>query len=114
MPRRWLLEPVLAIALGMAAACSRPSDATPREAAHRPDIELAPDTETIPGRVPPGATLGTLLVRHNLMAPDVEGMLAAIEGIFDARRVRAGQPYRLERAFDGRARVFEYESPKQT
>jgi murein DD-endopeptidase MepM/ murein hydrolase activator NlpD len=109
MLRHWLLVPVMALALGASTACSRPSDATPREVVHRPDIELAPDSETIPGHVPTGATLGTLLVRHNLVPPDVEGMLAALEGIFDARRVRAGQPYRLERAFDGRARLFEYE-----
>ena len=106
--RHWLLLPVIALATSLS-ACSRPSDATPRKVVHRPDIELAPDSETIPGQVPAGATLGTLLVRHELVPPDVEGMLAAIEGIFDARRVRAGQPYRLERAFDGRARLFEYE-----
>lgn len=104
----WLHVPVIAL-LCVSAACDRASDATPREVVHRPDIELAPDSETIPGRVPAGATLGTLLVRHELVPPDVEGMLAAIEGIFDARRVRAGQPYRLERALDGRARLFEYE-----
>jgi murein DD-endopeptidase MepM/ murein hydrolase activator NlpD len=109
MARHWLLMPAMAIALGMSTACGRASDATPREVVPRPDIELAPDSETIPGRVPSGATLGTLLVRHELVAPDVEGMLAAIEGIFDARRVRAGQPYTLERALDGRARRFEYE-----
>ncbi len=107
--RRWLLLPVTALALNVSAACGRPSDATPRKTEHRPDIELAPDSETIPGQVPAGTTLGTLLVKHQLASPEVEGMLAAIEGIFDARRVRAGQPYRLERAFDGRARLFEYE-----
>lgn len=106
--RHWLLPPVIALAMSMC-ACGRPTDATPRRVEHRPDIELAPDSETIPGQVPSGATLGTLLVRHQLLPPDVEGMLAAIEGIFDARRVRAGQPYRLERGFDGRARLFEYE-----
>ena len=107
--RHWLPLPVIALAMCVSAGCGRQSDATPRTVEHRPDIELAPDSETIPGQVPAGATLGTLLVRHQLVPPDVEGMLAAIEGIFDARRVRAGQPYRLERAFDGRARVFEYE-----
>src|SRR5512134_275914 len=108
MPRQWLLVPLIAMAVG-ACACDRESDATPAVAASKPDIELPPDSETIPGTVPPGATLGTLLVRHNLTSPDVEGMLAAIEGIFDARRVRAGQPFVLERTFDGRARRFEYE-----
>jgi murein DD-endopeptidase MepM/ murein hydrolase activator NlpD len=108
MPRRWLVVPVLALAVG-AGACERAPETTAPEPSSKPDVELAADSETIPGQVPPGATLGTLLVRHDLAPPDVEGMLAAIEGIFDARRVRAGQPYRLERTFDGQARRFEYE-----
>lgn len=99
----------LALMAALPTGCSRPSDATPRPGATRPDIELAPDTTLIPGRVPPGATLGALLTRHDLASADVEGMLASIEGVFDARRVRTGQPYRVERADDGRARLFEYE-----
>lgn len=109
MARHRLPLSALALALCVTSACGRASDATPREVVQRSDIELAPDRVSIPGRVPPGATLGALLTRHELVPPDVEGMLAAIEGIFDARRVRAGQPYRLERALDGRARLFEYE-----
>lgn len=109
MARRWLLVPVMAMAVG-ACASDRASDAPePSASASKPDIELAPDSETIAGQVPPGATLGTLLVRHDLISADVEGMLAAIEGMFDVRRIRAGQPYLLERAFDRQARRFEYE-----
>jgi len=99
----------LALLAGLTTGCHRaaePATPAPRD---RPDIDLAPDTTLIPGVVPAGATLGTLLVRHDLVAEDVEGMLASIEGIFDARRVRTGQPYRVERADDGRARLFEYE-----
>jgi murein DD-endopeptidase MepM/ murein hydrolase activator NlpD len=108
MSRHWLFTLLLAMAI-CAGGCGRASDATPTAAAAKPDVELAPDSETIPGEVPPGATLGSLLVRHDLKPPEVEGMLAAIEGIFDARRVRAGQPYLLERALDGTARRFDYE-----
>jgi murein DD-endopeptidase MepM/ murein hydrolase activator NlpD len=99
----------LVAAAALAAGCSRQTDATPLRPADRPDIELAADSELIPGHVPSGATLGSLLARHNLSPNDVEAMLASIEGIFDARRVRTGQPYRLERTSDGRARFFEYE-----
>ena len=109
MARHWFAVPVMALTLGAAGACQRAADESEKTAVARPDVELAPDSETIPGEVPAGATLGTLLVRHDLLPPDVEGMLAAIEGIFDARRVRAGQPYQLERTFDGRVRRFEYE-----
>ena len=53
--------------------------------------------------------MGSLLVRLGLAADDVEGMLASDRGIFDARRVRTGQAYRVERSDDGRARLFEDE-----
>jgi murein DD-endopeptidase MepM/ murein hydrolase activator NlpD len=36
-------------------------------------------------------------------------MLASLEGVFDARRVRDGQSWRLERTDTGRTRAFEYE-----
>lgn len=101
---------MLAAAAMGAAACSLPSDATTRPVATGgPDVELAPDSVMIPSRVPPGATLGSLLSRHQLASGEVEAMLAALEGAFDARRVRTGQPYRIDRAVDGRVRLFEYE-----
>lgn len=93
----------------VAGACTQRPETASRTRPARPDIDLAPDSQLIPGRVPPGTTLGGLLSRHGLLTDDVEGMLASIEGIFDARRVRAGQPYRLERADSGRVRLFEYE-----
>ena len=91
------------------AGCGRFSDVESHAASRRPDIELASDSELIAGHVPPGVTLGSLLTRHRLAAADVEGMLASIEGIFDARRVRTGQAYRVERSDQGRAWLFEYE-----
>jgi len=91
------------------AGCGRFSDVESHAVSRRPDIELASDTELIAGHVPPGATMGSLLSRHGLVPADVEGMLASIEGIFDARRVRTGQAYRVERSDQGRAWLFEYE-----
>jgi murein DD-endopeptidase MepM/ murein hydrolase activator NlpD len=93
----------------IASACAPAPERAHEARQARPDIDLAPDSELIPGRVPAGATLGALLTRHGLPTDDVEGMLASIDGIFDARRVRAGQPYRLERTHGGRVRFFEYE-----
>ena len=99
----------LALLAGLTTGCHRAAEPATPVPPGRPDIELVADSTLIPGEVPPGATLGTLLSRHDLVPDDVEGMLASIEGIFDARRVRTGQPYRVERADDGRARLFEYE-----
>jgi murein DD-endopeptidase MepM/ murein hydrolase activator NlpD len=103
-----ILWALVAAAL-VAGACAQGPETASRTRPARPDIDLAPDSQLIPGRVPPGTTLGGLLSRHGLLTDDVEGMLASIDGIFDARRVRAGQPYRLERADSGRVRLFEYE-----
>ena len=108
MPRTGITLGLLVIAV-LGNSCGRASDATPHTRSARPDIDLAADSELIPGRVPEGATMGSLLARQGLMPDDVEGMLASIEGIFDARRVRTGQPYRVERTPEGRARLFEYE-----
>ena len=100
---------ILAFYALLGASCSGVSDATPHQTGTRPDIELAADSELLAGRVPEGATMGSLLGRQGLVPDDVEGMLASLEGIFDARRVRTGQAYRVERTFEGRVRLFEYE-----
>ncbi len=108
MPRTGTTLGLLAAAL-LGASCGRVSDATPHPQRARPDIELGADTELIAGHVPEGATMGSLLARQGMLLAEVEGMLASLEGIFDARRVRAGQAYRVERSTEGRARLFEYE-----
>jgi murein DD-endopeptidase MepM/ murein hydrolase activator NlpD len=91
------------------AGCERASTATPRRDRISADVFLPADSELISGHVPPGAVLGTLLSRNLPHPADVEGMLASLEGVFDARRVHAGQAYRFDRADDGRPRLFEYE-----
>ena len=108
MPQRRIALGLLAAAL-LGASCDRVSDATPHTPQPRPDIELTPDSELIAGHVPDGATMGSLLAGQDLVPDDIEGMLASIEGIFDARRVRTGQAFRVERSTEGGVRLFEYE-----
>ncbi len=108
MPRHGILLGLVVLAL-LGASCGRAFDSTSRPNDAQPDIDLAADSELRAGRVPGGATIGSLLTRQGLVPDDVEGMLASIEGIFDARRVRAGQAYRIDRTHDGRVRLFEYE-----
>ena len=101
--------PALLLVTFVGAGCGQVSDGKSHAATGRPDIELASDSELIPGHVPHGATMGSLLTRQGVVSADVEGMLASIEGIFDARRVRTGQAYRVERSDQGRVWLFEYE-----
>jgi murein DD-endopeptidase MepM/ murein hydrolase activator NlpD len=104
------LPSILVLATLLAAGCTR-DDAplvSSRGAVHE-DIWLAPDSEIVPGRVPPDSTFVSLLRDARLYADDVEGLVAAADRVFDLRRVRAGQAWRLERASDGRVRRLEYE-----
>jgi len=102
---RFRFASVLAACAGVA-ACSR---AAPATAPVRADIVLAADSEIIPGRVARGATFGAMLSEHDLHAQDIDGVLAAMSGVFDLRDVRAGQAWRFERTQDGCVRYLEYE-----
>ena len=73
------------------------------------DLELAADSEMVPGRVPASATLAGMLAPHNLHTADVTGVVAAVTRVFDLRTLRAGQPWRFERTLDGCVRHLEYE-----
>jgi murein DD-endopeptidase MepM/ murein hydrolase activator NlpD len=73
------------------------------------DIFLTPDTEVIRGVVPRNTTLDALLRVHGLAAHAVERLVVAARSRFDPRRLRASQPFTLERTIDGDLRRFEYE-----
>jgi murein DD-endopeptidase MepM/ murein hydrolase activator NlpD len=63
----------------------------------------------IAGTVPSGRTLGAILSAFDLHEPDRHALVDAVQRVFDVRRLRVGQPFRLDRLFDGRVRSFEYE-----
>ena len=75
----------------------------------RSDIFLTPDTELIRGLVPRNTTLETLLRMHGLGSDSAQRVIDAIRVAFDPRRLRASQPFVLERTVDGKLRRFEYE-----
>ena len=73
------------------------------------DIFLEPDRDVIEARVPRRATLAGILRTHEVGENLIVAMVDATRPVFDPRRLRSGQPYRLVRTFDGRLRQFEYE-----
>ena len=73
------------------------------------DIVLARDSDSIRALVPARTTLSALLTTHQLVATDATALVETLSQKLDLRRFRAGQPYRIERFFDGRVREFEYE-----
>jgi murein DD-endopeptidase MepM/ murein hydrolase activator NlpD len=102
---------VAAAAVAGGVAC-RPAAAEPPAATHLKrftDIALARDSVVVAALIPPQSTLAGVLETHELLAHEV---IAIVEGIgerFDPRRLRSGQPYRLDRFLDGRVRELELE-----
>lgn len=74
-----------------------------------PDVRLVAENQTIEAVVPRNATLDSLLRAQHVPQGLVAGAVAAARGVFDPRRIRSGQPYRLVQSLDGFLREFEYE-----
>lgn len=111
--RRTLLGFVLGLAAAGSVACQSASVDAPEShlGARRrlADIALAADSMLIAGTVPAGRTLGAMLAALDLHEHDRLALVEAVQRVFDVRRLRVGQPFRLDRLFNGRVRSFEYE-----
>lgn len=73
------------------------------------DIALPLETTVVSARVRAGWTLASMLRAHDVAVSDAAAILAHAASVFDLRRVRANQPYRLETTHTGAVREFEYE-----
>jgi murein DD-endopeptidase MepM/ murein hydrolase activator NlpD len=92
--------------LGSFIGCAPPSQDPVFQGA---DIFLHPDTEVIEARVPRNATLAGLLRGHELSDDLVSAIISSAREVFDPRRLRADQPYRLVLTLDGLLRQFDYQ-----
>jgi murein DD-endopeptidase MepM/ murein hydrolase activator NlpD len=100
---------LLAVCSASAAGCRPATAAGPEAPRTGADIRLAPDSALIAGTVPARTTLAALLAAHAILDPDRDGIVRVFGEVFDVRRMRAGQPFVIDRLHDGRARSFEYE-----
>jgi murein DD-endopeptidase MepM/ murein hydrolase activator NlpD len=75
----------------------------------RGDIILSLETTVISARVPARATLASVLRAHEIAVNEAAAIVAQAGSVFDLRKVRANQPYRLETTHAGTVRGFEYE-----
>jgi murein DD-endopeptidase MepM/ murein hydrolase activator NlpD len=73
------------------------------------DVVLVKDSDLITGVIPSRTTIGDLFDNHMIDGPEGTRLVSSIASAIDVRRVRAGQPYSLDRLLDGRVRRFEYE-----
>jgi murein DD-endopeptidase MepM/ murein hydrolase activator NlpD len=78
-------------------------------AAAKGDILLSLETTVVSSRVRAGATLASLLRGHDVAIADAADIVSQAASVFDLRKVRANQPYRLETTHGGTVRGFEYE-----
>jgi murein DD-endopeptidase MepM/ murein hydrolase activator NlpD len=112
MRRLLLLGLVLGVASCGTVACQMAeaqSLADPVGPRRTTDIELVSDSEIIAGAIQPGQTLDAMFARFDVVEPDRHALVAAVQCVFDVRRVRVGQPFTVDRMLDGRVRTFEYE-----
>ena len=109
--RKRFLVPAIALLVGAASSAFwLVSAADPVTMARlESDVSLERDADYLSGFVPARTTIGAVFDRHMIEGPEKAVLVASIGGAFDLRRIRAGQPYVIDRMLDGRVRRFEYE-----
>ncbi|MGE5243662.1 MAG: M23 family metallopeptidase [Betaproteobacteria bacterium] len=106
------LAPALALTFALASSgCARQQDPPPpgRTPAAARDVDLPSELRVVAARLAPGATLASLLRANNVAAGTVAEIVSRVSSVFDLRRMRAAQPYRLEQTEDGELERFDYE-----
>ena len=73
------------------------------------DVPLAKDSDLLSGFVPSRTTIAHLFQNHMIHNADTPVLVSSIASAIDVRKLRAGQPYAIDRLLDGRVRRFEYE-----
>jgi murein DD-endopeptidase MepM/ murein hydrolase activator NlpD len=95
------------------AACGNGSgvarDAVRAAAADAHDIQLPTAFHVVVDRVASGATLASLLAANHVAQDEVAQAVATAASIFDLRKFRAAQPFRLAEGEDGTLERFDYE-----
>jgi murein DD-endopeptidase MepM/ murein hydrolase activator NlpD len=95
-------------ALAIMCACAHETP-PPAPIARPHDILLTPQSQIIEALVPPHATLDGLLRAHAIPAGLIQAAVRSAASVFDLRRLRENQPYRLVRSLDGLFEEFEYQ-----
>jgi murein DD-endopeptidase MepM/ murein hydrolase activator NlpD len=109
--RTSLLVPAIVLLAGLATlpywmVSAADSTSTARLAG---DVTLERDADYLTGYIPARTTMAGLVADHLIAGPEATGLIGSIGAAFDLRRLRAGQPYTIDRLLDGRVRRFEYE-----
>lgn len=107
MRLRFLLA---AAAIAAATGCMRHGEAAGTTSPRRTiDIALPADGTTVEARVASGGTLASLLRGAGVSDDDTATAVARAADVFDPRKLREDQPYRIDRTSGGALRRFDYE-----
>jgi murein DD-endopeptidase MepM/ murein hydrolase activator NlpD len=110
MRKTIILSAIGLLAMGLPSAYWLASAADPAKTVSvGKDVLLEKDSDFLTGYIPPRTTFGHLFDNHLIKNGDAQVLVASIAGAMDVRRLRAGQPYSIDRLLDGRVRRFEYE-----
>ena len=104
---RWRVGPVLVLCLLGLAGCGFEEPPLPAST-YGPDIFLKPDIRIVEDEVPRNATFASLLAAHEMPYDAAHAFVEAVRPVFDPRRLRSGNPYKVVYGPDGRFRRFEY------
>jgi murein DD-endopeptidase MepM/ murein hydrolase activator NlpD len=110
MRKQYVIPAIGLLVVGLSSAFWMVSAADPSETVRRSaDVTLAKDSDLLSGYVPARTTIAHLFANHMIEGADAPVLVASIASAMDVRKMRAGQPYAIDRLLDGRVRRFEYE-----
>ena len=110
MRKQFVIAGIGLLVVGLCSAFWMVSAADPSETVRRAvDVTLAKDSDFLSGFVPARTTIADLFQDHMIQSADTPVLVSSIASAMDVRKLRAGQPYTIDRLLDGRVRRFEYE-----
>ena len=110
MRKQYVITGIALLVAGLSSAFWMVSAADPAETVRLgADVLLEKDSDFLSGFVPARTTIAHVFQNHMIESADAPVLVASIAGAIDVRRMRAGQPYSIDRLLDGRVRRFEYE-----
>jgi len=105
-----ILAALALLVMGVPSAFWLASAADPAATVHvGNDVLLEKDSDFLSGYIPARTTIAHLFDNHDIQQRDAQALVASISAAMDVRKMRAGQPYSIDRLLDGRVRQFEYE-----
>jgi murein DD-endopeptidase MepM/ murein hydrolase activator NlpD len=109
MRKTFFIPAVGLLVVGLSSAFLLVSAADPAETVRMFDVALEKDSDFLTGFVPARTTIAHLFANHMVEGADAPVLVSSIASAMDVRKLRAGQPYAIDRLLDGRVRRFEYE-----